>query len=246
MIDLREALIRKNREFDVVGFEIEEIKNFIINNYTFQIDGIYGDIGKEIFEFLDIKQINNKFIVNTIHNKYISIFLNQSAKSISDNLFAWGDIHGHFACPYNDNLTSLKGSPKICHDFSCAKCVNLKTLEGSPEKCIDFDCSCCYNLKTLEGSPEKCADFDCTYCYNLKTLEGVSQYVKGDVICTNCENLVSLKGCPKYIGGNLYIQGCKNLKTLKGISKVKYVVIDDENNIDDYNGLEDKIIQNID
>ena len=61
MIDLREALIRKNREFDVVGFEIEEIKNFIINNYTFQIDGIYGDIGKEIFEFLDIKQINNKF-----------------------------------------------------------------------------------------------------------------------------------------------------------------------------------------
>ena len=88
MIDLREALIRKNREFDVVGFEIEEIKNFIINNYTFQIDGIYGDIGKEIFEFLDIKQINNKFIVNTIHNKYISIFLNQSAKSISDNLFA--------------------------------------------------------------------------------------------------------------------------------------------------------------
>ena len=77
-------------------------------------------------------------------------------------------------------------------------------------------------------------------------MEGVSQYVKGDVICTNCENLVSLKGCPKYIGGNLYIQGCKNLKTLKGISKVKYVVIDDENNIDDYNGLEDKIIQNID
>ena len=244
MIDLREALIRKNREFDVVGFEIEEIKNFIINNYTFQIA---GDISKEIFEFLDIKQINNKFIVNTIHNKYISIFLNQSAKSISDNLFTWGDIHGHFACPYNDNLTSLKGSPKICHDFSCANCVNLKTLEGSPEKCIDFDCGGCKKLESLEGAPKEVKRyFDCSNCEKLKSLEGVSQYVKGDIICTNCENLVSLKGCPKYIGGNLYIPGCKNLKTLKGISKVKYIVIDDENNIDDYNGLEDKIIQNID
>ena len=244
MIDLREALIRKNREFDVAGFEIEEIKNFIINNYTFQIA---GDIGKEIFEFLDIKQINNKFIVNTIHNKYISIFLNQSAKSISDNLFTWGDIHGHFACPYNDNLTSLNGSPKICHDFSCANCVNLKTLEGSPEKCIDFDCRGCKKLKSLEGGPEKVGgSFICRNCTNLKSLEGAPEYVREDFDCSNCEKLKSLEGGPEKVGVNLYIPGCKNLKTLKGISKVKYIVIDDENNIDDYNGLEDKIIQNID
>ncbi len=82
----------------------------------------------------------------------------------------------------NNNLTSLKGSPKIVlGGFDC-DCNKLISLVGAPE--------------TVEGN------FFCDY-NQLTSLEGAPQKVGKLFSCDNNE-LISLKGAPQSVGGGFY------------------------------------------
>ena len=73
----------------------------------------------------------------------------------------FGTVKGGFDCYYN-NLTSLRGCPRVvkksfyCHDN------NLVSLEGSPEE-VEFSFLCqSNNLRDLKGAPKKVGrDFYC-------------------------------------------------------------------------------------
>ena len=73
----------------------------------------------------------------------------------------FGTVKGYFNCSFN-NLTSLRGCPRVvkksfyCHDN------NLVSLEGSPEEVwFGFLCQS-NNLKDLKGAPKKVGgDFYC-------------------------------------------------------------------------------------
>ena len=75
----------------------------------------------------------------------------------------FGKVTGYFWC-FDNNLTSLEGSPKeVSGNFYCYS-NNLTSLEGSP-KYVGGNFVCSHNkLTSLEGSPKEVGgDF---YCYN--------------------------------------------------------------------------------
>jgi len=86
---------------------------------------------------------------------------------------------------YDNDLTSLKGSPKEVGGVYYCTHNKLTTLEGGPKE-VGRDFFCNENkLTTLKGSP---------------------RYVGGDFYC-GWNRLTSLKGAPKEVGGNF---GCDN------------------------------------
>jgi hypothetical protein len=113
------------------------------------------------------KQIKGNVVLNNI--SYIPRFF----KNII--------VNGYFYC-YNNNLTSLEGSPQeVSGWFDCSN-NKLTSLEGSPQEVGGyFDCS--YNkLTSLKGAPLKVeSTFYCTHNY-LTTLEGAPQEV-GTICC---------------------------------------------------------------
>ena len=124
---------------------------------------------------------------------------------------------GGFDC-YDNNLTSLEGSPKqVGGDFTCSGNEGLTTLKGSPETVGGkFDCSYnYYRLTTLEGSPKQVGGkFDCT-SNKLTTLKGSPERIGGSFHC-NYNNLTTLLGGPKQIGGGWISFRGNNLVTLEG------------------------------
>ena len=114
----------------------------------------------------------------------------------------FGKVNGDFYC-YNNELTTLEGTPrKVGGDFQCMN-NKLTTLESAPQE-VGGDFSCSGNhLTTLEGAPQKVGgDFYCSK-NNLTTLEGAPQEVGGDFYCSNNPNLVLPKEKPSWIKGNI-------------------------------------------
>ena len=110
-------------------------KKYDIRNYTINEDGYIDVDGK--------------------------VYLN--AKKLIELPLKFGKVGGDFYC-YNNQLTSLEGSPReVGGDFHCSN-NQLESLEGSPEK--------------VGGS---------FLCYNnqLTSLDGISKYISGYI---NCEN----------------------------------------------------------
>ncbi len=70
--------------------------------------------------------INNDLSIDVYTN------VNLSRLGLKELPLKFNNVRGYFNCNSN-NLTSLKGSPKVCHlDFHCADNY-LKSLEYSPE-----------------------------------------------------------------------------------------------------------------
>ena len=91
---------------------------------------------------------------------------------------------GWFDCSDN-NLISLKGSPKEVSGF--------------------FDCSN-NNLITLEGSPvEVNGDFYCNN-NNLTSFEYIPKIIRGDFYC-RFNNIKSFEYFPRFVKGNFYCDG---------------------------------------
>lgn len=143
---------------------------------------------------------------------------NGGARSLTNGLFKWDTIKRGFDCSDCDNLTSLKGAPKICENFNCSDCPNLTSLKGAPKEVSgDFNCEHCDNLTSLKGSPEKVkGSFNCAFCDNLTSLEGAPEKVGGDFYCFRCPSLTSLKGAPKEVGNDFNCYYCEKLTSLKG------------------------------
>lgn len=109
---------------------------------------------------------------------------------------------------YNNQLTSLEGSPeKVELDFDCSF-NQLKTLKGSPEKIGRiFDCSR-NNLTNLKYAPTKILG-DCDVSSNLiKTLENCEiESIKGDFMLQDNDIKISSYDVRMYlnIGGDIYV-----------------------------------------
>jgi hypothetical protein len=106
-------------------------------------------------------------------------------------------VAGDFSC-YNNNLTSLEGSPKEVGGIFFCSYNNLTSLEGSPKE-VGGNFSCYHNkLTSLEGSPKEVGgNFDCSY-NNLTSLEGSPKEVGGNFDCS-CNKLTSLRNIHKHV-----------------------------------------------
>ncbi len=120
---------------------------------------------------------------------------------------------GNFYC-YNNQLTSLVGSPSVVGgNFDCSY-NQLTSLVGSPSEVAGY--FYCHNnqLTSLEGSPIVVGGG--FYCYNnqLTSLVGSPSVIGGSFYCSN-NNLKSLEGSPSVVAGNF---DCSNnqLQSLEG------------------------------
>ena len=99
-------------------------------------------------------------------------------------------IEGDFRV--KENVTSLKGCPKIVKgNFDCSK-SKITTLEGAPEIIGGhLYCRNCENLISLEGAPKEVGEeFSCSYCGNLKSIKGISKKIGKRFFALNCNKLV--------------------------------------------------------
>ena len=149
------------------------IEEWILNNYD-----ITGKL-----------TISDDFVVDC--DKYVYVE-NKNITSLTNGIFRWGKVRGHFYCNHCENLITLEGSTKeVGGNFDCSDCVKLKTLEGSPEY-VDgtFSCDGCRSLKSLEGTPKEVGGyFNCSKCINLKSLEGAPEKIGGCLNCRYCDSL---------------------------------------------------------
>ena len=188
---------------------------------------------------IKIYKDRNKYIVNV--NADFGIKYNCNLKSLTNELFEFGEINGSFTCSHSEieslkgapkfvkgtfgcteckNLISLEGAPeKVLYLFTCRSCDKLKSLKGAPKEADYFDCSYCPNLTSLEGAPKKCKEFDCSHCDNLTTLKGAPEIIHNIFWCNNCSQLKSLEGGPRLVSMIFGCMHCENLTTLKGAPK---------------------------
>ena len=112
----------------------------------------------------------------------------------------FGKVNGGFYCQ-NNNLTTLKGSPRYVGGHFWCQDNELTTLEEGPIE-VGEDFKCDHNqLTTLKGSPMSMnGSFICNN-NNLKTLEYSPRIIGRDFMCNN-NHLVSLSGCPDEIKGD--------------------------------------------
>ena len=208
-------------DFDDLDKDVQQntkksVMKFLTDNYILDNSPISPDTKK-------IKISNNtnkdgKYVVDVNGNvvvKHCDIY------TLTNDLFVFGKVDGFFYCCECDNLTSLKGAPKIVGmDFYCDVCNNLTSLEGGPKEVGgNFYCSKCEKLISLKGAP-KVVDghFGCSECKNLTSLKGAPEKVGGNFRCINT-NITSLKGAPKEVGGNFNCNDCIKLKNLDYLPK---------------------------
>jgi hypothetical protein len=119
-------------------------------------------------------------------------YVNLSSQKLTRLPLRFSKVIGDFYC-YNNQLTSLEGSPSsVGGDFYCNGNY-LTTLEGAP-KWVGGDFSCRNNqLTTLEGAPQEVGrNFRCNDNY-LTTLEGAPKQVGGSFYCYR-NQLITLEG----------------------------------------------------
>ena len=131
--------------------------------------------------------------------------VNLNDKKLIELPLKFGKVGGNFYC-YNNQLTSLEGSPeKVGDRFYCYN-NQLTSLEGAPRE-VGGDFLCYDNqLTSLEGSPRSVGgDF---YCYRnqLTSLEGISKYISGNINCRN-NQLSDVRGIKDGWRGKFWIEG---------------------------------------
>ena len=166
---------------------MKTLKESILNRNNHNGEGFKAQRRNEIEKWLKEYDIENYTI-----NKDFTIDVNGNVNLFKKNLtefpdyIQFGVVRGNFVCTDN-NLTSLRGVPRVVsRGFYC-----------------DIN-----KLTSLEGAPEKVGEkFDCNYT-QLSSLEGVPKEVGVSFYCTR-NKLTSLKGAPEEVGGDFY---CSNNK----------------------------------
>jgi len=219
-----------NRMYGIERIEFKSVVNNILNKYFNK--GKYGGkyyINKKVY--LDGDLDNSRLVFDELKTEEILKMLNVKNYEIDSsglvniqgdvnlqslNLnripIKFGNVTGNFRC-YENQLTSLEGSPqKVGGDFLCFG-NQLTSLEGSPQKVGgEFDCSR-NKLTSLEGSPQKVGNFICSD-NNLITLEGCPESVSGWFSCSR-NKLTSLVYISKSIGGGIIFSD-NQLTSLEG------------------------------
>ena len=173
----------------------DQIKQFLNNNFKNASNCIISEKPNKDGKF----EVSSNGDVE-VKNKHIT--------SLTNGLFIWANIKGHFICSDCNSLASLEGAPrKVGRYFSCEHCNSLTSLEGSPEK--------------IGGG------FYCISCNSLTSLKGAPKEVGGSFGCRSCHLLTSLKGAPKVVGGDFSCIGCGiafATNDVEKVSKVKGII----------------------
>ena len=141
--------------------KIKNFKNFINES---------NDDKNEIIQlckkyFIENYTINNDMTIDVDGN----LNLEEKLENLDELPIRFNEINGNFYCG-NNNLKSLKGSPRIVNgDFDCSN-NKLVTLYGAPENIVN---------KYMGGN------FNCSY-NNLTSLEHITKEVN-DLNCDNNE-----------------------------------------------------------
>lgn len=155
---------------------IKSYKNFLIERSD-QSDGVesISDICEKYG--IDNWSINSEGLVDV----YGSV--NLHSLSLTKLPLNFGIVTGTFYC-YNNQLTSLEGSPReVGGGFWCSY-NELTTLEGAPKKVGNFDCS--YNgLTSLIGGPQVVLGKYYANNNQITSFEGFPDDYEGEVYFTN-------------------------------------------------------------
>lgn len=167
-------------------------------------------------------------------------------KKLKEIPIQFGKVSGAFDCSDNE-LISLKGTPKIIQgSFNCS-CNNLTSLEylstDPATNILSFNAS--FNkIKTISNFPEIFnADIDLRN-NQLRTLKGISKIIKGELLLKS-NLLESLEYFPSFVSETINLSENK-LKDLCGlpsiINKSLYL---NNNSIESFNGAPDIINGNL-
>ena len=234
MISLKESLINRKKNIDVVSIAKNDVKEFILSNY----------------KFLDAPMLNQRMLDEAIFiapgegDKFAvsckkGLELKEDAKSLTNDQFEWDTIDGSFLIR-SKNITSLKGCPKVINgQFSIFNAQSLKTLEYFPTF-VKYDIRIigCTDLTSLKGMPKRINGPLHIITCALKDLKGCPNKIKNGLFMTTCWDLKSMDGCPTWVGfaaefeacgmeefddcitgveGNLVIHNCVSLKDITGL-----------------------------
>lgn len=141
---------------------------------------------------------------NLIIDSDSTINLSHIRLSEFPSFIQFGTIRGTFFCNDN-NLKSLRGSPRIVHGSFYCKNNSLESLEFGPIHVDQFYFCNGNNLKSLEGSPNFVGgSFECSNNPNLNSLEGIPKHIISHFIC-------------KKVGGIFYEDEIRELSDIGGI-----------------------------
>lgn len=234
MISLKESLINRKKKIDVADIAKNDIKEFILANYNF-LDAPMLHQKTSNDKSLIILEKDGKFSVSCRKG----LELKKEAKSLTNDLFEWDTIDGHFLIS-SKSITSLKGCPKVINgQFSLFNTQSLKTLEYFPTS-VKYDIRIigCTNLTSLKGMPKSINGPLHVINCALKDLKGCPNKIKNGLFMTTCWDLKSMMGCPTWVGfavefeacgmeefddcitgieGNLVIHKCVYLKDISGL-----------------------------
>ena len=206
------SITKKDRIAQMVLNEVFGINFMVVDtlNKTDRGSGGFGSTGsnnklditikrddKELVESINKFQVKNlkqeiKFWLDSMEiedytiNEDLTVDVDGDVDLDNRNLIKipiqFGIVKGNFDCSENQ-LKSLKGSPKECEIFDCSF-NNLESLKGCP-KIVKGDFLCIdNNLRSLNKHPEKCDEFYCYYNPNLtkEYLENFGfSFVKGNL-----------------------------------------------------------------
>ena len=165
---------------------MKSLKESILNRNNHSGEGFKAQRRDMIENWLKEYNIKNYTI-----NDDFTIDVNRSV-DLSDNHLSelseyiqFNIVKGYFDCS-NNELTSLKGAPRIVERGFCCSHNELTSLKGAPEKVKwDFDCSN-NELTSLKGAPKEVGgDFYCRKNTTKFTETDVRKVcnVKGSINC---------------------------------------------------------------
>ena len=173
MKTLRESLLDDDLVEKTDKMIKDEIKSFLKENYT----------GVSLCKISRKPNSDGKYEVSS--PKHIEV-KNNNITSLTNGMFIWTTVDGHFNCSYCNSLTSLEGAPKeVVMGFYCDH-NEIISLTGSPKK-VGGHFYCNYNrLTSLEGAPKEVGgNFDCGDNKTKFTEDDVKEVckVKGKIYC---------------------------------------------------------------
>lgn len=140
----------------------------------------------------------------------------------------FGIIKGSFNCSSNE-LTSLKGCPRITLSFNCSN-NQLKSLKYGPTEVNGYFCCSKNHLSSLEYSPEFVGtSYDCSNNEINSLPFGMQDDINGYFDCSY-NHLSSLENLPSKISGALHITNNK-------INSFEHVKIVGEDLVADHNPI---------
>ena len=177
---------------------MKTLKESILNRASHSGEGFKTQRRETIEKWL-IEQDIKKYTIRDDFTIDVSGNVNLELKDIVElpEYIQFGTVNGYFTCSFNQ-LTTLRGVPRIVRDSFDCSFNDLDSLEGAPER-VDGNFHCNNNhLTSLKGAPKK---------------------VGGNFDCSN-NQLISLEGAPKEVG-NYFICN-RNLATFteKDVRKV--------------------------